>query len=147
MREHYEILCCQHADEVIVISESLREYLILKGIAAEKITVLPNGVDSEILSPIEKSDDIIERYQLDNSIVLGFVGSITNYEGIDLIIDTVETLNNSDYKKRFKLLLVGDGQYRATLQGKVLNQNLSEDIIFTRQDLPFETVKRLLFCN
>lgn len=141
MQEHYEILCCQHADEVIVISESLREYLILKGITAEKITVLPNGVDSEVLSPLEKSDDIIERYQLDNSIVLGFIGSITNYEGIELIIDTVQSLNNSGkYKKRFKLLVVGDGQHRATLQRKVLDQNLSEDIVFTGK-VPFETVK------
>lgn len=32
MKEQYEILCCEYADEVIVISESLKEYLILKGI-------------------------------------------------------------------------------------------------------------------
>lgn len=141
MQEHYEILCCQYADEVIVISESLREYLILKGIKAEKITVLPNGVDSEVLSPLEKSADIIERYQLEDSTVLGFIGSITNYEGIDLIIDTVQSLNNSnEFKRRFKLLVVGDGQYRAALQRKVLEQNLSEDIIFTGK-VPFETVK------
>ena len=141
MQEHYEILCCQYADEVIVISESLREYLILKGIAAEKITVLPNGVDSEVLSPLKKSEDLIERYQLENSTVLGFVGSITNYEGLELIIDTVEALNNSnEFTERFKLLVVGDGQHRAVLQRKVLDQNLSDDIIFTGK-VPFETVK------
>src|SRR5699024_5978641 len=141
MQEHYEVLCCQLADEVIVISESLREYLILKGIAAEKITVLPNGVDSEVLSPLKKSEDLIERYQLENSTVLGFVGSITNYEGLELIIDTVEALNNSnEFTERFKLLVVGDGQHRAALQRKVLDQNLSDDIIFTGK-VPFETVK------
>ena len=141
MQEHYEILCCEYADEVIVISESLREYLILNGVNAEKITVLPNGVNSEVLSPLEKSEDILARYQLEDSIVLGFVGSITNYEGLDLIIDTIHSLNNSHkFDKRFKLLVVGDGQYRATLQRKVLDQNLSEDIIFTGK-VPFETVK------
>ena len=141
MQEQYEILCCEYADEVIVISESLREYLILKGIKAEKITVLPNGVDSEVLSPLEKSNDILERYQLEDSIVLGFIGSITNYEGIELIIDTVEALNSTgEYKQHFKLLVVGDGQHRATLQRKVLDQNLSDDIIFTGK-VPFETVK------
>ena len=141
MQEHYEILCCQYADEVIVISESLREYLILKGIAAEKITVLPNGVDSEVLSPLKKSEDLIERYQLENSTVLGFIGSITNYEGLELIIDTVEALNYSnEFTERFKLLVVGDGQHRAALQRKVLEQNLSDDIIFTGK-VPFETVK------
>src|SRR5699024_5855549 len=58
-----------------------------------------------------------------------------------LIIDTVEALNNSnEFTERFKLLVVGDGQHRATLQRKVLNQNLSDDIIFTGK-VPFETVK------
>src|SRR5699024_9518739 len=109
--------------------------------AAEKITVLPNGVDSEVLSPLKKSEDLIERYQLENSTVLGFVGSITNYEGLELIIDTVEALNNSnEFTERFKLLVVGDGQHRAVLQRKVLDQNLSDDIIFTGK-VPFETVK------
>ena len=141
MQEHYEVLCCQQADEVIVISESLREYLILKGIPSAKITVLPNGVDTAKLSPLKKSESIIERYQLKDSIVLGFIGSITNYEGIDLIIDTVQALNNSGkYSERFKLLVVGDGQHRATLQRQVLDQNLSEDVIFTGK-VPFDTVK------
>ncbi|MBF0752634.1 glycosyltransferase [Jeotgalicoccus nanhaiensis] len=141
MQEHYEVLCCQLADEVIVISESLREYLILKGIPAEKITVLPNGVDSKKLSPLEKSENLIKRYQLDDSIVLGFIGSITNYEGIELIIDTIQSLNKKNhYNRRFKFLVVGDGQHRAALQRKVLDQNLSEDIIFTGK-VPFETVK------
>src|SRR5699024_1290603 len=80
-------------------------------------------------------------YQLENSTVLGFVGSITNYEGIELIIDTVEALNNSnEFTERFKLLVVGDGQHRAVLQRKVMDQNLSDDIIFTGK-VPFETVK------
>src|SRR5699024_10423732 len=141
MQEHYEVLCCQLADEVIVISESLREYLILKGIPAEIITVLPNGVDSKKLSPLEKSENLIKRYQLDDSIVLGFIGSITNYEGIELIIDTIQSLNKKNhYNRRFKFLVVGDGQHRAALQRKVLDQNLSEDIIFTGK-VPFETVK------
>lgn len=141
MQEEYEVFCCCYADEVIVISESLREYLILKGIDSEKITVLPNGVDSNILSPLEKSEDIIQRYELKDSTVLGFVGSITNYEGIDLVIDTVQALNNSEqFDKRFKLLIVGDGQHRATLQRKVLEQNLGDDVIFTGK-VPFETVK------
>ena len=141
MQEHYEVLCCQYADEVIVISESLREYLILKGIPSTKITVLPNGVDTEKLSPVKKSISIIEQYQLEDSVVIGFIGSITNYEGIDLIIDSVEALNNSgQFNKRFKLLVVGDGQHRATLQRKVLDQKLSEDVIFTGK-VPFNTVK------
>lgn len=141
MQEHYEVLCCQQADEVIVISESLREYLILKGIESDKITVLPNGVDTDVLSPLKKSKEIIERYELQNSTVLGFIGSITNYEGLELIIDSIQELNNSgNFKQRFKLLVVGDGQYRATLQRKVLDHHLSDDIIFVGK-VPFDVVK------
>ncbi|WP_166626533.1 glycosyltransferase family 4 protein [Jeotgalicoccus sp. S0W5] len=141
MQEEYEVICCSYADEVVVISESLREYLIFKGIDASKITLIQNGVNTDKIYPTEKSESIINQYNLQNSIVFGFIGSITNYEGIEMIIDTIKELNESDYyDKRFKFLIVGDGQYRATLQKKVLEAHLSEDVIFIGK-VPFETVK------
>ena len=141
MQEEYEVICCQHADEVIVISESLREYLIMKGIDDKKITLIQNGVNTDKLYPEEKSEDIIKRYDLKDSIVFGFIGSITNYEGIEIIINSVKALNDSGrFNKRFKFLIVGDGQYRPFLQRKVFDDNLSDDVIFIGK-VPFEVVK------
>src|SRR5699024_11047733 len=101
-------------------SESLKSYLVDKGVEAAKITVVPNGVDTESMSPSEPDFDIIEKYGLENSVVLGFIGSITVYEGIDFILRAIKNINDSKkLRKRLQFLLVGEGQYLPQLQALV----------------------------
>src|SRR5699024_3905271 len=130
-----------NGNEIIGISESLREYLIMKGIDDKKITLIQNGVNTDKLYPEEKSEDIIKRYDLKDSSVFGIIGSITNYEGIEIIINSVKALNDSSRSnKLFKFLIVGDGQYRPFLQRKVFDDNVGDDVIFIGK-VPFEVVK------
>lgn len=142
LQEQEEIHCCHVADEVFCISESLKEYLILKGVEAAKITVIPNGVDTKQIAPQERDAEIIKKYHLSDCQVLGFVGSITNYEGIDLVIRAMHDLNhrkNTDQK--FKFIIVGDGQYRSHLQQLVTDLEMQDDVIFTGQ-VPHEEVSK-----
>src|SRR5699024_10246479 len=50
LHDNHEILCCRIADEVLCISESLKGYLIYKGITEDKITVVTNREDTENMS-------------------------------------------------------------------------------------------------
>src|SRR5699024_2133120 len=78
---------------------------------------------------------------LKDSIVCGFIGSITNYEGIEIIIHSVQALRDSGrFNKRFKFLLVGDGQYRPFLHSEVFVDNESDDVSFIGR-VRFEVVK------
>lgn len=132
LQEHQEFHCCEVADEVFCISESLKKYLTENGIEKSKITVIQNGVDTTAIMPIEKDEGIISEYELKNYHVLGFIGSITSYEGLDLVIRAVKELNTRmELEKKFKLLIVGDGQYRSYLQNLTEELNLQEYIIFT----------------
>ena len=141
-QDAYEILCCNIADEVLCISESLKSYLVDKGVKAEKITVVPNGVDTNSMSPSEPDSDIIEKYGLEDSIVLGFIGSITVYEGIDFILRAIKNINDSKkLRKRLKFLLVGEGQYLPQLQALVTELGIREDVIFTGK-IPHEQVSK-----
>ncbi|TVT28875.1 glycosyltransferase [Salinicoccus cyprini] len=131
MQDDYEIICCKVADEVTCISESLKNYLVEKGIPKEKITVIPNGVDTNVLKPIPKAVDIIDKYELENSTVIGFIGSLTSYEGIEFIFEAMKEINNRKKKKNyFKFLIVGDGSYRSKLEQKVKELEIEEDVIF-----------------
>ena len=110
----------------------MKEYLIEHGIEESKITVIPNGVDTAAITPIEKDEKIIREYDLKKYHVLGFIGSITSYEGLDLVIRAVKELNTRmELEKKFKLLIVGDGQYRSYLQNLVEELNLQDYVIFT----------------
>src|SRR5699024_11585083 len=98
-------------------SESLKKYLIEHGIKESKITVIPNGVDTTAITPVEKNEKIIEEYNLKQYNVIGFIGTITSYEGLDLVIKALKELNDrTDLEKKFKWLNVDDGQQRGYLQ-------------------------------
>ena len=132
LQEQQEFHCCHIADEVFCISESLKGYLMDHGIDGSKITVVPNGVDTASIAPIEKDDEIIRKYNLNRHHVLGFIGSITSYEGLDLVIRAMKDLNDRmDLNKKFKMLIVGDGQYRSHLQSLTEKLNLQDYVIFT----------------
>lgn len=132
LQEQQEIHCCEIADEVFCISESLKVYLIEHGIDESKITVIPNGVDTVSIAPMAENDDIIRKYNLKKYHVLGFIGSITSYEGLDLVIKALKDLNDRmDLDKKFKLLIVGDGQYRNHLQSLTEKMNLQDYVVFT----------------
>jgi len=132
LQEQQEFHCCEIADDVFCISESLKKYLVDHGIDKSKITVIPNGVDTAAITPIEKEEKIIQKYDLKKYHVLGFIGSITSYEGLNLVIKALKELNAMmELEKKFKLLIVGDGQYRNQLQNLTEELNLQEYVIFT----------------
>src|SRR5699024_2687799 len=132
LQEQQEFHCCEVADEVFCIRESLKKYLIEHEIKESKITVITNGVDTTAITPVEKNEKIIEEYNLKQYHVIGFIGSITSYEGLDLVIKALKELNDrTDLEKKFKLLIVGDGQYRGYLQNLTEDLNLQDYVIFT----------------
>ncbi|MFD2830025.1 glycosyltransferase [Corticicoccus populi] len=142
LQEQQEVHCCNIADQVFCISESLKTYLIGHGVDEDKITVIPNGVDTESISPQELDNELIQSYHLDNHHVLGFIGSITSYEGIDLVIQAMNELNqNPEITKKFKFIIVGDGQHRSQLQNLVDELNMQNDVIFTGR-IPHEEVAK-----
>lgn len=142
LQDDYEVICCRIAEEVLCISESLKEYLVAKGIDEDKITVVPNGVDTKNMAPSAADRSIVEKYELEDSIVLGFIGSITVYEGIEFILGAVKSINDSGkLDRRLKFLVVGEGQYLPQLQTLVAELDIRDDVIFTGK-IPHEQVSK-----
>ncbi|WP_031547915.1 glycosyltransferase family 4 protein [Salinicoccus luteus] len=132
LENNLEIHCCEIADKVLCISESLKHFLVQHGIEEEKITVLPNGVDTTHLKPEPISNDLKQRLGLEDSYVLGFIGSLTSYEGIEMLIDALKEINEKQLAKRnMKLMIVGGGYYEATLKEYVDSQGMSQYVKFT----------------
>lgn len=108
-RQELELATGHKADAVFAISEALKADLIANGLPEEKISVLPNAVDTSRFSPSAPDQEIRERYQLEGRCVIGFFGSLTNYEGLESLIDAVLELNSRG--KPVSLLIVGGSDY------------------------------------
>ncbi len=106
------------ADAVTTICEGLRKDIISRGVAAEKVTVIPNAVDIEKFAFGEKADaDLLQQLGLQNKKILGFIGSFYAYEGLLLLLEALPEIIKSQPDTR--LLLVGGGPQLKKIKDKI----------------------------
>lgn len=79
-------------DRFIAVSRSIRKELNQTfGVDYNKITVIPNGVDTAVFKH-RNADDIRKKYQLDNSFVVLFVGRDDPQKGAKRLVNAVKDL-------------------------------------------------------
>lgn len=125
-----ETRALRQVDHVFTICEGLRKDIVARGIAAERVTVIPNAVDIEGFQLSGDADPALKsKLGLDGATVIGFVGSFYAYEGLDLLLDAMPGLVAS--RPDTKLLLVGGGPQDANLKDQVRRLGLSDRVVFT----------------
>jgi len=115
------------ARAVITVSQALKDVTVRLGIPSDKVTVIPNGVNSEKFSPMPKVD---ARQKLGLPVgkrkVLVSVGHLTPNKGFDLLIKTLKRLSEKSYETTPLLIIVGGGAYSKVLE------RLTEDLGVTQ---------------
>ena len=82
-----ETRALRHAAHVFTICEGLRGDIVARGIAPERVTVIPNAVDIDSFEPGGLPDAALAAsLDLQGATVLGFIGSFYAYEGLDLLL-------------------------------------------------------------
>jgi PEP-CTERM/exosortase A-associated glycosyltransferase len=124
-----ETYALKRAQAVTVICEGLRQDLLSRGIAREKITVIPNAVDpAEFVLP-QRDPALAEQLGLTDKTVLGFIGSFYSYEGLHLLIEALPAIMRSISNAR--LLLVGGGPEDQRLRALAARLGLAHAVVFT----------------
>src|SRR5215211_321556 len=73
------------ADAVLAVSTPLRDYAISLGAEQDRVHVVPNGVDPELFKPGEPDLEVRKRWGLDDDPVLGFVGGLRPWHGVEVL--------------------------------------------------------------
>jgi len=103
--EALEEVALAATSRILAVSGELRDLLVAQGAELAKIDVVPNGVDAELCAP----HGAVARARVAGEVVLGFVGSLKEWHGIDVLADAFRALADDP---RFHLLVVGDGPLR-----------------------------------
>lgn len=108
---HYErameTVVARQADHVFALSPTLRDAMIARGVAPERISFLPNGCDPARFGPEGRSTGLRARLQIPGDVpVIGYAGSFPAYEGLEDLISAAARLKARGH--RFRLVLVGD---------------------------------------
>jgi glycogen synthase len=128
------------ADAVITICQGLRSDLIARGNAAERITIMPNGVDLALFGqPLPRDAAFAQSLGLGLGPVIGFLGSLYPYEGLDGLIAAMPAILAAQPDAR--LLLVGGGPADAALRAQAAASPAAAAIHFTGR-VPHHEVDR-----
>lgn len=130
MEEKLEMQAVNEADRVLVISEGVRSYLSGKGIDKNKLFLLPNCVDTTHFYPRKRNRELADALGISNdSIVIGYVGTLVPYEGVDILIQALYYLSRAE-RSDVKLLIVGDGPSGAGLRKQARELGILDLCIF-----------------
>lgn len=139
LTERLEIQTAKESDHVFTITEALKDILVERGVDEDKISVLPNAVDPTKFNMSDKNQDLEQSLGFENKIIIGYIGSFVNYEGLDLLLEACSLLHKK-IGDSFRLLLVGDGAMMPNLRKMAKFLQIEELITFTGR-VPHDQVK------
>ncbi len=103
----------EHATHFVAITQKAREALIIEGLAADRISVVPAGLDCEKFKPMEKNGQLGKKLEIsEDSTQILFVGRLVPEKGIFDLLTAFSMLVKK--VENVELLIVGSGS-RATL--------------------------------
>ncbi|MGH3147845.1 MAG: glycosyltransferase, partial [Rubrobacter sp.] len=111
------------ADAVLTVSEPLRDYAVSLGADPDRVQVVPNGVDAGRFYPGDPDPKTRERWGLGDGPILGFVGGLRPWHGVEKLPALLERLI-PDYPDA-QLVIVGDGPLRRDLERDVRERDLT----------------------
>lgn len=119
----------KNASQVIAITQALKDELVQRGVEADKITVVPNGVNADRFHPRPKNHELAAHVGVTGKTVIGYIGSVLDYEGLGLLVDAADILASE--RQDFVVMVVGDGAEFQAFQEDVARRNLEHVITFT----------------
>jgi glycogen synthase len=128
------------ADAVVTICAGLKGDLVERGVPAQRITVVPNGVDLTLFGEPARRDPVLAaELGLGDGPVIGFIGSFYDYEGLDDLIAAMSALLAREPDAR--LLLVGGGPCEDALRAQASASPAAHAIRFVGR-VPHTQVER-----
>jgi PEP-CTERM/exosortase A-associated glycosyltransferase len=124
----------RRAGRVVVIAEAMRREIVARGVSAERITVVPNGVDLARFRPAARDAALAARLGLDGGPLFGFIGSFYRYEGLAFLMRALPLLRQR--LPGAQVLLVGGGEEEEALHA--LARALDGAVIFAGRVRPDE---------
>jgi PEP-CTERM/exosortase A-associated glycosyltransferase len=124
-----ETFVFKQAHGVVVIAAGMQGEIGRRGIDSARVTIVPNGVDTERFSPTGPSARLRRQFDLKDGPVLGFIGSFYRYEGLRFLVESMPELRRR--LPGVRLLLVGGGEEEPAL--RALARELGDGVIFAGQ--------------
>lgn len=127
--ERLELFLYRRATLVVSVTQSFKRNLTGRGIPAEKIVVVTNGVDVGRFKPQLRDDALSVKFELQGKFVAGYVGTHGLAHGLDTLLDAAQLLEANPAGRDIRLLFLGDGANKKKLVARAAELGLS-NVVF-----------------
>ena len=115
--------CYRHSHHLVVVTEGIRQALLQKGIPAGKITLIPNGANTELFQPQpDAAATLRQQLQLQQKFVVLYAGILGLAQGLETVLDAAALLRPYPH---IHFLLVGTGPREQALHHYAQNNGLT----------------------
>jgi glycosyltransferase involved in cell wall biosynthesis len=130
MQRRMQRVACRFADHILVNAEAIREWLVSDGYNADRITVIPNGIDMTRFQPREETVD---------SPVVGYIGRIERGKGLEDLLAAAAIIVRENAKVRFVVAgVANDAAYMTSIEALAASLGIRDRVSFAgyRDDVP-----------
>ena len=114
------------ATHILVNSPAYKEYMVGKGVPAEKITYIPYGTDVDMFTPEMDGSPVRRELGLVDKFVVLYAGALGQANDIDTLLRAANRLKDEG---KIRFVLFGDGKERVRLQAEAERMGL-DNLIF-----------------
>ena len=138
-RTMFNRLMLKHQDRLIACGSAVRRALIdNEGLPEQRVDIVYNGVDLDVMgnAPVGARDDIRREFEIGDDEVLAVqVARLHELKDHETAIRAIETARRAF--PGLRLLIVGDGEQRESIETTVLQRGLQDHVILagTRRDV------------
>jgi len=116
-------------DRVVATSHSYASTSPILQPILERVEVIPNAVDETTFNPDVEGSKITEKYGLQRTRNVLFVGRLVPYKGVEYLLSAIETLRHD--LPEIHLIIVGDGELKEKLIQQAVSLGIRENVTFT----------------
>lgn len=109
------------AAHITVHSPGNRDHVLGKGARPERVTVVPNWVDTDFICPGERMNGFRREYGLGDAFIVSFAGVLGYSQDLDVVLDAAALLRS---QSGIVWLIVGDGVEKPRLETKARQMGL-----------------------
>lgn len=118
----------KRADAVVTICEGLKGEVLRRGVDPDRVFVAPSGVNTDDFCPSPPDRELAAALGLKEGVVIGFIGSLFSYEGIEDLLDVIPAVLERCPNVSF--LIVGGGERQAQVTGRTQELSATGRVVY-----------------
>ena len=140
--EKIELALYHDATRVIAVTDAFKTNLTSRGIEANKIDVITNGSNVELFYPRPKDQELLERFNLNDKFIIGYIGTHGMAHSLDFIVSSIANIKDES----IHFLFIGDGAMKQKIV-ELANNLALKNITFLDSITKDEVPRYLAICD